>query len=81
MCSVESPCLFDVMDDPREATNVAASPDNAPLLAKMQGQLATYVVYAPKLTTGNLQCYNCTISPATHWHNFTWPCCMSNHSS
>lgn len=82
VCSPEHPCLFDVIADPREETNLAAQPGMATRVAAMTTKLATFQYYVPALTPENLACYTCgnhvkaTSPPRLWWSNFSGPCCV-----
>ena len=77
LLTLSHPCLFDVIRDPGETTNLAAGPAHAGMLATMRAQLATYKPYLPVLTRDNLACYNCTKQVTEAWKGFAGPCCIS----
>lgn len=80
VCSKAAPCVFDVLADPRETSNVARG--NPDLVGQMKAKLATFNdPYIPsQLTPENLACYNCTASNSQgigKWGNFLGPCCTA----
>jgi len=78
VCSPEKPCLFEVISDPSETTNLAAA--NPDIVAKMAQTLETFKPYVPTLTPDNLACYDCgdgpRAPPVLFWQNFSGPCCV-----
>lgn len=80
VCTPEAPCLFDVIADPGETTNVAKT--NQDLVAELAAELATFKPYVltMTLTPDNLACYNCSFSAAQKWHNYTGPGCIAKAS-
>ena len=79
VCTNEHPCLFDVLADEGETTNLAKRPEFASIVQTMQAKLATYATpYVPMaLTPNNLACYNCSFDPDALWKNFTGPGCIA----
>ena len=79
VCTDAQPCLFDVLADEGETTNVARQPEFASVVRTMQAKLATYATpYVPRtLTPNNLACYNCSFDPDVLWRNFTGPGCIA----
>ena len=77
VCSPSAPCLFELVADPLETTNLANDPSQRTRVAAMAAQLATYEVYTPALTDENLACYNCSFDPAVRWANYSGPCCVA----
>ena len=77
--SNKHPCLFDVLADEGETTNLAKRPEFASIVQTMQAKLATYATpYVPMaLTPNNLACYNCSFDPDVLWMNFTGPGCIA----
>jgi arylsulfatase B len=84
VCSNSTPCVFDVLADPLETTNVASA--NASLVALLAAKLAVFNnPYIPSvLTPANLACYNCTLSDSKgigKWGSFWGPCCIAKTPS
>ena len=79
VCSVTSPCLFDVRADPSEYNNLAEAMPT--IVTVMVAKLASYIPYVPDMTPGNLACYTCppasgaTGRPQLWWQGFSGPCC------
>jgi hexosaminidase len=83
VCTAESPCLFEVIGDPMETTNLAkGSQVNASiqqLIKRMEAKLATYSVYMPgDMSAPQLACYRCLNSSEwnAHWQGWAGPCCL-----
>lgn len=79
VCTDESPCLYDVMNDPSETMNVANDPKYAEILQTMKEKLETFKTpYVPAaLSDENLACYNCSFDPKAMWKNFSGPGCVA----
>ena len=84
VCTNSTPCVFDVLADPRETDNVAGA--NPELVRRLADKLATfnnpYLLTGPggTLTAANLACYNCTGSDAKgigKFGDFWGPCCTA----
>ena len=80
VCTPAAPCLFDVLADPRETTNIAGGrPD---LVREMSAKLGTFVFYVPGLSHENMACYTCpSHPPVAYWQGFSGPCCVPNNAS
>ena len=78
VCNPENPCLFEVISDPSETTNLAAANPN--IVKTMADKLETFKPYVPTLTPNNLACYDCgdgpRAPPILFWQNFSGPCCV-----
>jgi len=77
VCTPQSPCLYDVLADPRETNNVAKG--NPSIVAMMATELAKHqnpIVFEMDLTPDNLACYNCSFVPDVKWFNYTGPPCI-----
>ena len=74
-CSPQHPCLYDVLQDPSETHNVAAS--NPKVVAQMANVLSQFQrPYAPPLPAAALACYNCSFQPEVLWRGFIGPACI-----
>ena len=66
------PCLFEVVTDPSESTNLVSS--NPELYQTMVAKLQTYTPYVDgTMTNAELVPYNCT---PERWGLFYGPCCV-----
>lgn len=84
VCTNSTPCLFDVLTDPRETDNVAAAhPELVRTLAtKLADFNIPYILTGPggTLTPANLACYNCSESDnrgVGKFGDFWGPCCTA----
>lgn len=76
-CSPEQPCLFDVLRDPGETTNLATSMPT--MVTHMHNRLRDFAdPYVPELSPGELACYNCSFDAQAHWHGYVGPGCIKN---
>ena len=81
VCTTASPCLFEVLGDPTETTNLAKHPNASitRLVGQMAAQLATYTVYLPgAMSASQLACYDCLNASEwnAHWKGWAGPCCL-----
>jgi hypothetical protein len=83
ICTANSPCLFEVIGDPTETTNLAkgnrANASIQQLIHRMASKLATYSVYLPgDMSTPQLACYRCLNGSEwdAHWQGWVGPCCL-----
>ena len=75
-CSPEQPCLYDVLQDEGETSNVAST--NPAVVAEMKTMLESFATpYVPALSAAELACYNCSFDVQKQWHGFVGPNCIA----
>ena len=75
-CSPEQPCLYDVLRDPEETSNLASA--NPVVVAQMLKKLESFAEpYVPTLSAAELACYNCSFDGQTQWHGYMGPSCIA----
>eukprot|EP00051_Salpingoeca_urceolata_P017166 m.232093 g.232093 ORF g.232093 m.232093 type:complete len:413 (-) comp18880_c1_seq4:269-1507(-) len=74
VCSDKDPCLFDIIQDPSERTDISKS--NPSIVAQLQAKLAEFQPYVSgKMNATALAKYDCVTDISQWWGNFTGPCC------
>jgi hypothetical protein len=77
VCTAAEPCLFDVIADPSETTDVAKQ--NPDIVTQLQAKLATFQPYiGTPMTPAELLPYTCVKDIRPWWGNFSGPCCKPN---
>ena len=74
VCTAAEPCLFDVIADPQERTDLSKA--NPGIVKQLQAKLQTFSAYiGQKMTPKEYAPYECTVDIRPWWGNFSGPCC------
>jgi hypothetical protein len=77
VCNDTHPCLYSLLDDPSESTNLASS--NADIVARLRRPLvASQTPYVSGHLSNATLAANYTLFPKDHWGNFSGPCYTRN---